>query len=513
MSSAVASEALLRACRPQRPPPLRCRPRSACATAAPPPAVPDELVVLPAAPAAADAAPPLVAPPPRPYTEWLPPAALAACEPSAAPLRVAVLLSGGVDSALALNAAVAAGHAVTAFYLQIWFQEDFRNSWDACPWETDLAFARATCQQAGVPLRVLPLTAAYWARVVQACVSDVAAGRTPNPDLLCNSRVKFGAFLEALQAEGGGFDRIASGHYAALTRRPLPGGGVAAALRQCADAEKDQTYFLAGLSGAQLASAMFPLARLSKREVRAAAAAGRLPPAARRDSQGLCFLGKVKFSEFLFSHLGACPGALVELESGARLGRHDGFWFHTAGQRQGLRLSGGPWYVAAKDPGRNVVYVSRAYHAPEAAAGRRAFRCAHFSWAGDARPAQGPGTGLRVKVRHGSKSYACELRWEAPGEAAAAEAAAAAAAEARYARVRPRAHDPPPRVAGGAAAAEAAAGLSALVRIDSSDQGLASGQYAVFYDAQGECLGCAVILGGLEEAPPMLPESSQAAVV
>ena len=199
------------------------------------------------------------------------------------------------------------------FGAQIWFQEDFRNYWDACPWEEDLAYARAVCDQARVPLKVVPLTKQYWERVVAHSLAEIAAGRTPNPDVLCNSRIKFGAFLEHVASSyGDSFDRVASGHYARVER----GDGRAPALRLSADEAKDQTYFLAGLSPKQLAAAMFPLGwcaapccadardvalsacpptrRLPKPAVRELAAAGRLPTAVRKDSQGICFLGKAR---------------------------------------------------------------------------------------------------------------------------------------------------------------------------------------------------------------------------
>jgi tRNA U34 2-thiouridine synthase MnmA/TrmU len=180
---------------------------------------------------------------------------------------VAVLLSGGVDSSVALNLVAASGHAVTAFYLQIWFQEDFRNFWDACPWEEDLAYARAVCDQARVKLVVIPLTKDYWERVVAHSLNEIKAGRTPNPDVLCNSRIKFGAFLEHIGTKyGGAFDRVASGHYARIHRHNGSGGGSASQAALPApllclseDGAKDQTYFLAGLSTAQLRAAMFPL--------------------------------------------------------------------------------------------------------------------------------------------------------------------------------------------------------------------------------------------------------------
>jgi tRNA U34 2-thiouridine synthase MnmA/TrmU len=342
-----------------------------------------------------------------------------------------MLLSGGVDSSVALNLVAASGHAVTAFYLQIWFQEDFRNFWDACPWEEDLAYARAVCDQARVPLKVVPLTKEYWERVVAHSLAEIKGGRTPNPDVLCNSRIKFGAFLEHIgERYAGAFDRVASGHYARIHRHNGSGDGSASQpaplLCLSEDGAKDQSYFLAGLSQAQLRAAMFPLGgcappadsahtcvrthftpfsltspqhtrRLPKPAVRALALAGALPTAVRKDSQGICFLGKVKFSEFISQHLGDRPGNLIEIESGTLVGRHRGFWFHTIGQRQGLGLPGGPWYVAAKDASRNVVYISRRYH--DADKRRNAFRVGGFSWLGDARPGQGATAGVRVKVR------------------------------------------------------------------------------------------------------------------
>jgi tRNA (5-methylaminomethyl-2-thiouridylate)-methyltransferase len=395
------------------------------------------------------------APPPEEWPDH--PALLAGCEPGAAPLRVAVLLSGGVDSSLALRLVAAAGHAPVAFYLQIWFEEDFRNSWDACPWEEDLAFCRAVCAAAGVPLRVVPLTREYWDRVVAHSLAEIRAGRTPNPDVLCNSRVKFGAFFEhltELERKGGEpFDRVASGHYARLERAPP--GGPPPRLALTPDAVKDQTYFLAHLAPPQLARLLFPLGALTKAQVRALAAAAALPTAARADSQGICFLGRVRFDEFVRAHLGEWPGPLLEEESGAVVGYHRGFWFHTVGQRRGIRLAGGPWYVTRKDPDANAVYVSRRY--AERAAGdaaRAGFRCSAFSWTGDLRPA--PGAPLRVKVRHGPLAYAARLELDAGG------------------------------------------GGGAAVRLDGADQGLAAGQYAVFYQG-GYCLGCAVIDGPLEE--------------
>jgi tRNA-5-taurinomethyluridine 2-sulfurtransferase len=401
-----------------------------------------ELASLPTPPVGLDSYPP--------FHEWSScPELLAGCEPEAAPLDVAVLLSGGVDSSLALHLLAATGHRVTAYYLQIWFQEDFRNFWDACPWEEDLQYCRAVCDRLGVPLRVINLTDQYWDRVVAHCIAEVQAGRTPNPDVLCNSRVKFGAFLEQLtSSEADKFDRVASGHYARLER--TPGGEAFLALTP--DAVKDQTYFLAHLTQVQLTQCIFPLGYLTKPQVRGLATAANLPNHSRPDSQGLCFLGKVRFSEFIKEHLGEWPGPLVEEETNQVLGYHQGFWFHTVGQRKGIKLSAGPWYVTRKDPNTNTVYISRNYHVDDAhaAPGRRSsFTCSDFSWTSDARPdSEKP---VECKVRHGPQLYRCNLRLESNGDATVGH-----------------------------------------VSLDGVDQGLAAGQYAVFYQ-DGRCLGCAVM--------------------
>jgi hypothetical protein len=196
---------------------------------------------------------------------------------------------------------------------------------------------------------------------------------------------------------------------------------------------------------------------------------------------------QVKFSEFVAEHLGDRPGPLVEAESGAVVGSHRGFWFHTVGQRQGLGLSGGPWYVSAKDAARNVVYVSRRYHDADAER-RNAFRVGAFSWLGHARPAQGPAAGTRLKVRHGARLYDAALTWETPADADAAEAAAAALAAGRAAMplLMPKPKQPPAaaktegnaealaRPAPPQAAPPPPPGLTARVVLNGNDQGLAA---------------------------------------
>lgn len=168
-------------------------------------------------------------------------------------LSIAVLLSGGVDSSVALALLKAAGHHCTAFYLKIWFQDDFENDWSTCPWEEDIRYAAQVCHQLDVSFEIVPLTEAYWKRVAAETIHQIRQGLTPNPDMLCNSRVKFGAFVEFLENHKRKFDRIASGHYARLRREEN------VQLELSADAIKDQTYFLARLNAQQLSKCLFPL--------------------------------------------------------------------------------------------------------------------------------------------------------------------------------------------------------------------------------------------------------------
>jgi len=303
----------------------------------------------------------------------------------------------------------------------------------------------------------------------------VRAGRTPNPDVLCNSRVKFGAFYDRIHAS---FDRVATGHYAGLRRvtEETSPNGERAELICTPDPVKDQTYFLAHLSQEQLSRALFPLGAYQKSDVRRLARELGVPAQDRKDSQGLCFLGKINFRDFLRHHLGERPGDIVEEESGRTLGTHGGAWFYTIGQRQGLGLSGGPWYVVRKDIAENRVCVSRNYFdRDDEAKARNGFRAGGLHWiSGAPSPEESGERGrLRVKLRHGPASYACAVRLEDDG--------------------------------------------SARVEIEGRDQGIAPGQFAVFYrpadperagreglQAGDLCLGCGVIL---EEA--RLPLASQ----
>ncbi|XP_028757144.1 uncharacterized protein LOC114716323 [Neltuma alba] len=363
-------------------------------------------------------------------------------------LRVAVLLSGGVDSSVALRLLHAAGHSCTAFYLKIWFQEDFENFWSECPWEEDLKYARAVCNQVDVPLEVVHLTDEYWKHVVSHIIEEYRCGRTPNPDVLCNSRIKFGAFMDAISNMG--FDYVSSGHYANVVHPPADQMDKPCVLELSQDVIKDQTYFLSHLSQSQLKRLIFPLGCISKDEVRRLAAKFDLPNKDRRDSQGICFLGKIKFSEFVARHIGEREGIILEAETGDFLGKHRGFWFHTIGQRQGLRLPGGPWYVVEKDVKNNVIFVSRNYFSLDKR--RRLFRVGSLKWLSGLPPSRT--SQLQCKVRHGPGFYNCSLQWEGDGDGRKD---------------------------------------TAVVHLGDDDQGLAAGQFAAFYEGT-TCIGSGVIL-------------------
>lgn len=328
-------------------------------------------------------------------------------------MKIAVLVSGGVDSSVALRLLKDEGHELTAFYLKIWLEDEL-SFLGECPWEDDLAYVRAVCEQAGVPLEVVPFQKEYWERVVSYTVNEVKEGRTPNPDMLCNARIKFGAFLDFLSGKSsserlkgveeydlGGYDRIATGHYAWTESMDDQ-----AMLRVSPDPIKDQTYFLSQLSQEQVSKAMFPIGRLQKSEVRKLAEKYNLPNAKRKDSQGICFLGKIPFDKFLEYHLGKKPGNLIEYETGQVLGEHDGFWYFTVGQRRGIKLPGGPWYVIRKNPETNEVFISHGAHHEFLA--RDTFEVGGLNWISGKQPEN---TELQVKIRHGAKMYPASVEY------------------------------------------------------------------------------------------------------
>ncbi len=351
--------------------------------------------------------------------------------------KIAVLISGGVDSSVALALLKEQGHDLTAFYLKIWLEDEL-SYLGSCPWEQDLEFVRGVCDKLSVPLQIISMQQAYHERVVSYMLEDIKAGRTPNPDMLCNQQVKFGAFYDAIdsmpysfdgnnssspsssdlpvrhspQATAGirgssikKFDYIATGHYAQIEH-----GVQGAVLKKGKDPVKDQTYFLAYLSQAQLSRALFPIGGFEKHEVRALAKKYDLPTQDRKDSQGICFLGKFQFSDFLKAHLGTKKGDLIEFETGKKLGTHEGFWFYTIGQRQGLGLSGGPWYVTSKDTAKNIVYISKAY--ADVSEHKAGMIVSNFNWNNSM---LAPKELLDVRFRHGPAVHPAQVFVQDPG--------------------------------------------------------------------------------------------------
>lgn len=265
-------------------------------------------------------------------------------------MKIAALISGGVDSAVAVHRLVEQGHDVHLFYIRIGLD----NGEGDCSAEEDIEMCQFIAARYGLPFDVVSLHEEYWESVMGYALETVRRGLTPNPDIMCNRVIKFGYFDERWGHE---FDKTATGHYA----RTLTGADGLTYLGTAPDPVKDQTDFLARITYKQLDHAMFPIGDLPKSMVRKLAIEANLPNAFRRDSQGICFLGNINYNDFIRRHLGERPGPIVELETGRKLGEHRGFWFHTIGQRKGLGLSGGPWYVVRKNVADNVIYVSRGY--------------------------------------------------------------------------------------------------------------------------------------------------------
>ncbi len=264
--------------------------------------------------------------------------------------RIAVLLSGGVDSSVVVYELARLGLHPDCFYIKIGPEE--KEEWD-CSSEEDLEMASAVARKYGCRLEVVDCHREYWEQVARYTMDKVRAGFTPNPDVMCNRLIKFGAFHEK---RGRDYDLIATGHYAQtevvdgrkwLTTSPDP--------------VKDQTDFLAQIYGWQLQKALFPIGHFHKDEVRSIAEREHLASARRKDSQGICFLGKVNYNDYIRRYLGERRGDIVELDTGRKIGEHAGLWFHTIGQRKGLGLGGGPWFVVKKDVERNILYVAHGY--------------------------------------------------------------------------------------------------------------------------------------------------------
>lgn len=264
--------------------------------------------------------------------------------------KIAVLASGGVDSSAVVSILYDLGYRPTLFYIQIGMDKD---GFEDCSWEDDITMVQMLAKKYNLPLEIISLHDEYWEHVVQYTIDTVKQGLTPNPDMMCNKLIKFGVFNEKV---GYQYDFIATGHYATTTYV-----NDVLYLSTAPDPVKDQTDFLAQINFTQVQKLLFPTGGLTKTEVRELATKAQLPSAQRKDSQGICFLGKINYNEFIERALGTKPGRIIEKETGKTIGTHKGYWFHTIGQRKGLGLSGGPWFVVKKDIKRNIILVSRGY--------------------------------------------------------------------------------------------------------------------------------------------------------
>ena len=273
--------------------------------------------------------------------------------------HIVVGLSGGVDSAIAAHLLQSAGHKVDAIFMKNWEEDD---SEEYCSAAEDLEDAERVCEQLNIPLRTVNFSSEYWDHVFEYFLAEHKAGRTPNPDILCNTEIKFKAFLDFAVELGA--EKIATGHYARIA---CENGYYQ--LLAAVDSTKDQSYFLHGLNQSQLSQSYFPLGELKKQQVRQLAQDLKLPIFDKKDSTGICFIGERKFQAFLGNYIDNKQGDIIDTE-GNILGNHQGVTFFTIGQRQGLGIGGlptasdDPWYVVDKNLQSNELIVAQGSNHP-----------------------------------------------------------------------------------------------------------------------------------------------------
>ncbi|MDD2190990.1 MAG: tRNA 2-thiouridine(34) synthase MnmA [Bacteroidales bacterium] len=354
-------------------------------------------------------------------------------------MKIAALVSGGVDSSVVVHQLKEMGYDPTIFYIKIGMEDE--DGYIDCPSEEDIEITSYIAKKYGCKFEVVSLHEEYWDNVVSYTIEAVRRGLTPNPDMMCNKLIKFGSFINKWGHE---FDKIATGHYCTTTQVDN-----LTYLSTAKDKVKDQTYFLGQVNYMQISKLMFPIGNLLKQEVRDIAKENHLPSAFRKDSQGICFLGKINYNDFLNRYLGEKQGDIIELETGKKIGKHKGYWYHTIGQRKGLGLSGGPFFVVKKDIEENILYVSQGYD-PETQYGKTINLSAFEYITKDVFGDFDDQKDILFKIRHTPDLTRGKLRK-----------------------------------------------INDIYRIESEDkiQGIASGQFGVIYDKEGNlCLGSGVII-------------------
>jgi len=328
-------------------------------------------------------------------------------------MRVVVGLSGGVDSSVAALQLQREGHDVIGIFMRNWVDDSVTLD-NACPWVDDANDALLVAQHLGIPFQVIDLSNAYRERIVDHMFAEYAAGRTPNPDVLCNREIKFDLFRNAAHQLGA--DAVATGHY--CRRATTPEGRHQ--LLAGRDPNKDQSYFLCQVTSEQLSDALFPIGELEKPEVRRIASEAKLPTAQKKDSQGLCFVGKVKLPEFLQQQLEVEHGPIIEIPSegvksgkhpwdgptfdlgqGREVGTHPGAHFFTIGQRRGLNVGGHvePLFVIGKDMSRNALFVGESDRHPGLYRKGLAMTASNVHWIRPDRAPEAVMDSMRVKAR------------------------------------------------------------------------------------------------------------------
>lgn len=314
--------------------------------------------------------------------------------------KVAVALSGGVDSAVAAALLQQQGYEVVGFFMKNWTdigEADYRQGSD-CPWLQDYADAQAVCRHLNIPCEIIHFEKEYRDRVLNYFLDEYKHNRTPNPDVLCNTEIKFRAFLD--RATELGFPYMATGHYAQVKNQT----GHYQLLRGV-DPNKDQSYFIHHLTQAQLSHILFPIGHLQKSEVRALAEKFTLPVAKKPDSQGICFIGDIDFRSFLKEHVPATPGPMV-LTDGTVMGQHQGLAYYTIGQRSGINLGGtGPYFVVDKQVDTNTLVICRGADHPSLLSNWCTFVQEH--WIAGERPAET--IQCTVKIRYRSPDVVCTI--------------------------------------------------------------------------------------------------------